>query len=615
MATNSITSVGSSLNNSNPFATQSTVTSIGSSNSNVSSTAASMAISGLASGMNWTSIVQELGTAERSPEIQWQNQQTTIAAQNAAYTTIQTDLQSLQTDAQTLLDPSFFNSVAATSSSPAVASASAASGAPVGNFSFNISQLATAAQINGATGVSQKLVPDGIPADVTMGTAGFSTAVTDGTFTVNGAQVSLSSSDSLQQVFDNIASATNNAVTASYDSTKDEIKLTSSSAITLGSATDTSNFLQVAQLYNTNGGTSTNTGTITSTSALGHAKLSATLVNAGLNTTISDGGSGNGAFKINGVTINYNATTDSLQNMLNNINESGAGVTASYDSVNNRFVLANNNTGDMGISMQDVTGNLLAATGLSGGTLSNGKNLLYTLNGGSQQLVSQSNTIASSSSGVQGLTVSALTTGTTTVNVATDTASMSTAIQKFVTDYNSIQSFITSQQAVTTAADGTVTPGTLTGDTNANTIVTSLRSMMASVKSTSGGVSQLSDLGFQSNGQDNTIALSNPATLTSMLTSNINGVKALFSNTTNGLGVQMDAFINATIGDGGTLTTRQADLTQQSTDISTQISNLETKISNDTNQWNSEFQAMETAESQTNQELTYLSQAVTNGSL
>ena len=125
----------------------------------------------------------------------------------------------------------------------------------------------------------------------------------------------------------------------------------------------------------------------------------------------------------------------------------------------------------------------------------------------------------------------------------------------------------------------------------------------------------MSDLGFQSNGNDNTIAFSNSATLTSMLTSNLSGVKALFSNTTSGMGVQMDAFINATIGDGGTLTTRQADLTQQSTDISTQISNLETKITNDTNQWNSEFQAMETAESQTNQELTYLSQAVTNGSL
>jgi hypothetical protein len=42
---------------------------------------------------------------------------------------------------------------------------------------------------------------------------------------------------------------------------------------------------------------------------------------------------------------------------------------------------------------------------------------------------------------------------------------------------------------------------------------------------------------------------------------------------------------------------------------------LETKISNDTNHWNSEFQAMETAQSKTNQELTYLSQGVSNGSL
>ena len=97
------------------------------------------------------------------------------------------------------------------------------------------------------------------------------------------------------------------------------------------------------------------------------------------------------------------------------------------------------------------------------------------MNGGSQQIVSQSNTIASASSGITGLSVTALATGTTTVNVSSDTNTISTAIQKFVTDYNSVQSYIASQQTVTTAADGTVTPGTLTGDTNSNDIVTSLR--------------------------------------------------------------------------------------------------------------------------------------------
>jgi len=65
----------------------------------------------------------------------------------------------------------------------------------------------------------------------------------------------------------------------------------------------------------------------------------------------------------------------------------------------------------------------------------------------------------------------------------------------------------------------------------------------------------------------------------------------------------------------GTLPVRTADLTQQSTNIGTQITNLETKITNDMNQWNSEFSAMETAESQTNAELTYISQGVTNGTL
>ena len=377
----------------------STLVSIGSSPTN--STTPNLAISGLASGMDWSTVVTELANAERAPETQWQNQQSTIAQQQAAYATITSDLTTLQLDAQTLTDPSFFNSVVASSSTNTVATASAASGTPTGNYAFSITQLATAAQVNGTAGVSQKLVPDGNPADATIGTAGFSNPVTAGTFTVNGAQINIATSDSLQQVFNNIALATGSKVSASYDLSTDKITLASSdgSPIVLGSATDSSNFLQVAQLYNNN------SGSITSGSALGHVNTAVALNAADLQTPITDGGSGNGAFIINGVTFNYNASTDGLQDILNNINDSAAGVSASYDTVNNRFVLANKTTGDVGISMQDVPGqgNFLAATGLSGGALSHGKNLLYTLNGGTQQLVSQSNTIGSSSSGITGL--------------------------------------------------------------------------------------------------------------------------------------------------------------------------------------------------------------------
>lgn len=562
--------------------------------------------------MDWTTIVQELANAERAPETQWEATQTTENNQNSAYTTISNDLNTLQLDVQTLQDPSLYGSTVATSSNTAVASATAASGTAVGSYAFNISKLATAAQMNGVADISNVLAPGGDVSSVTLGTAGFSTPITAGTITVDGAQVTISQSDSLQSVFNNIASATNNAVTASYNSTSDEITLSSTSPITLGSAADTSNFLQVAQLYN-NGADA-----VTSNSALGRVNPLATMANAGLKTAITDGGSGNGEFTINGVTFNYNATNDTVQDVLNNINESAANVTASYDSVNNRFVLANKTTGNVGVAMQDVTGNFLAATGLSGGTLQNGQNLTYTLNGGTQTLYSQSNSITSASSGINGLTVNALTTGTTTIAVSPDTSTMSSDIQQFVTDYNTVQSYITSQMAVTNNADGSSTPGLLTGDQTISQISSSLRSLITSsvsVAGMDGQVGSLNDMGIVSNGNDNTLSVSNPTALTDALTNNLSDVKALFSDPTKGLAVQFSTFLNNTVGNNGTIPNHQAVLTQDSSNITTQISNLEKQITSDSNKWTTEFQNMETAESQTNQELTYLSQSVSNGTL
>ena len=301
--------------------------------------------------------------------------------------------------------------------------------------------------------------------------------------------------------------------------------------------------------------------------------------------------------------------------MLDRINNSAAGVTAAYDPVNDRFTLTNKTTGDTGISLQDVTGNFLAATGLSGGTLQHGQNLLYTLNGGSQQLVSQSNTITQASSGIKGISVTAAQTGSVTVTASNDTSKISTAIQQFVTDYNAVQNAIASQQIVTTSSANKVTPGVLTGDQTANGIASSLRSLVtASVPGLSGALNMLSNFGIQTNGQDNTLAVDTDA-LNSALSGNLNNVQTLFADPTSGLGTLINNYLNATIGDNGTLTNHQASLTQQSSDINTQISNLENKIAADTQLWTAEFQAMEQAQSQANQQLTYLSQQITNGSL
>lgn len=576
-----------------------------------SSSGSSLALSGLASGMDWQSLIDALANAERAPETQWKQTQTQINTRNAAFTTIKTNLTSLQSAIKALQDSSLYASRTVQSSNTAVATATTDGGANLGSFVFNITQMAASAQLRGSANVSSALSPDGNLANVTLGTAGFASAVTAGTFSVNGKQVAIATTDSLQQVFDKISTATNGAVTASYNSGTDKITLSSAQPIVLGTATDTSNFLQVTQLYN-NG-----TGSVSSASALGSARLTAAMASSNLTTAVTDGGAGKGEFTINGVSITYNSSSDNIQNVLDRINNSAAGVTASFDAQNDRFVLTNKSTGDVGIALQDVTGNFLAATGLAAGSLTRGKNLLYTVDGGTQ-LVSQSNTITAASSGITGLNVTALQLGSTTVGVASDTGKISSAIQTFVTSYNNAQSYISSQMTVNTASDKAVTAGVLTGDSEANGIASTLRSMAFSFASSSGAtgkINSLADLGIQTNGQNNTLSLSDTSSLNDVLTNNLSAVQSFFTDAASGWSTPFENYLTNTIGDDGSLTSHQANLTKQSSAIDDQIAALEKTITADSNRWTAEFQQMEQVQASINQQLQYLTQQINNGTL
>lgn len=602
----SVTSTSSSSLGS--FLNSTSLTSVGSAASSTGNS--SLAVSGLASGFDWSSVVTQLANAERAAETPWKTQQSAFAAQNSVYSTINDALTALQADVKVLQDPSFYQSSLAQSGDSTIATANASPGAVSGSFIFKISKLATAAQINGAANMGKVLAPNG-PANTTIGSAAFAAPVTAGTFTINGAQITVATTDTLQNVFDNISAATTaagNPVTATYDSTTDTISLSSSGNIVLGSATDSSNFLQAAQLYNNNETNNGTTNSIASSLPLGRIQVTGNMANANLQTAIQDDGTGQGAFTVNGVTINYNASTDSVQNVLDRITSSTAGVTASFDSLNNRFILTDKTTGDIGISIQDVAGkgNFAAATGLSTGTLQHGQNLLYTVNDG-PQLTSQSNTIDPVSSGVTGLTVTALKASNVTVTVGSDTSTISTAIQKFVTDYNAVQTSISAQQIVTTGSDGTTTPGTLTGDLTASNIASQLRSsVFSSMPGLSGAIKMLSSLGIQTNGQDNTLKITDTTALSNALANNLTDVRTFFSDPTNGWATQVNSFLDKTIGDNGTIPNHLASLTVQTNSLTTQIANLEKKITSDSAHWTSEFQAMEQAQAQVNQQLQYL---------
>src|SRR5579862_4507542 len=176
-----------------------------------SSTSNSLALAGLASGINWTNIINDMAAAESAPITNWQNQQATINTEKSAYQTLGTDLSNLQKDATTLSSPSFFQSSTTTLSDPTVASATAQSGTPFGTYSFSVSQLATAAAQDGSAISAQPISSTTDVSNVTLNDTAFADPITAGTFTVDGKTITVAATDTLQSVFDQINSATNQA--------------------------------------------------------------------------------------------------------------------------------------------------------------------------------------------------------------------------------------------------------------------------------------------------------------------------------------------------------------------------------------------------------------------
>jgi flagellar hook-associated protein 2 len=580
----------------------------------ITSNASSLAMAGLASGIDWTNIINDMVQSESAPVTQMQAERDTVNQQNSAYQSIGTDLTNLQKDITTLSSASFFQSCITSSSDSSVATATAQMGTPLGTYTFSVSQLATAAAQDGSAISAAPISSSDDVSGVDLDTAGFADPITAGTFTVNGQTITIATTDTLQSVFDQINSATGGAVTASYDPTSDEITLTSSSPITLGSSADTSNFLQATQLYTSAEVTTGGTSTVTSLGALAGINLDANASESNLSTAINDGGNGQGAFEINGVTINFDASTDSINDILQAINNSEAGVTATYDGANNRFVLTNNNTGDLGMTMEDVTGNFLAATGLSSGTPQAGVNLQYSLNGSTTR-TSESNTIDASSAGLTGLSITAQSKGSASITVSPDTNTIATAITQFVTDYNTVQNYIASQTTISSSTSSTTgstdstttttgTAGILMGDMDAEGIETSLR-QLADASPLSGIIQNLNDLGISSDGTDNLLT-TNSDVLNTALANNLGQVTQLFTDPSSGLAATLGSYLTDTLGSSGVISTKEQNLTSQSTAIGNSITALQQKITNDETEMQNEFVEMEDAISQINVSKEYL---------
>lgn len=569
-------------------------------------------LTGLASGLDWRTLVDKLISAERTPQNRLRAQQAKYQQQTNALDNFKTKLTELQSSIKGLSDSDSVYAARSASIASATSgwSASASAGAEAGTYVIDVTQLATRTQRVGANDVGAGLSATSDVSGLTIGTLGISTAITEGEFTVNGARITVAKTDSLQDVFDQISTKTGGAVTASYNPATDKVELNSGSEIVLGSANDSSNFLTALQLFN-NG-----TGAVLPPKALGVVSVSAAILNANLRQSVTAvDGSGNGSFQINGVNIDYNVNTDSIQNIVAKINGSTAGVTASFDKANDRFVLTNKTTGDVGLAINEAAGGLLEALGVnSTSTLARGNNAQFTIDGG-PTLTSTSNTLDATATGIAGLSVTVNSESSETVTVDSDDSGLRSKIDDFIAKFNAVQTFIASATKITTSSSGDVTAAILSGNHEVTDVGSSLRRLaFDAVPGLSGVVSRLESLGIDFKPGSSQLEISDSGALDNALSGNAADVKKLFTDSSNGLVTRLDAYLTQMVGAGGIIATQTQNLSKQSSGIDEQVAAMERRILAEQAQLEASFVRMEQVQSQLQSQLASLTNAFGSGS-
>jgi flagellar hook-associated protein 2 len=636
-----------------------------------------MALSGLASGFDWKSIVDQLIEVSRTPQNRMRTEKTTNASKSSAINEIKGLLSSLKTSISSLAtEESLYKKGVTFKDTSTNWKATASKDTPVGDYKFNLLSEATASKLTGSSNLVNPLNAGTLISDLSVGRT-----IRGGTFLVNGNSINVDTTQNLQSVISQFASA---GVTATL--VNGQIQLYSGSSIALGSPNDTSNFLQAlrlsgsgvsnsgytvrsghssfgattgvpatdivfpsghglkvgdqiavdlasgegtglnsgdsyhvvavngnnVQLSSTSGGVAeTISSAITSASkfsrlnSLAAPALNVPLSSAGFAASIS---SGPQQLYINGVAIDYDAASDTVQTILDKINKSNAGVTAIYDLAQGAFSLTNKTTGDVGVSVVD-NGNLAAALGLTTGTIVNGSDATFSVNGGGI-LTSRSNILDETAHGIEGLSVTANKIGEQTLTVAGDYTAAKDSLNDFISKYNAVQNAIEKYTKVTVTGDK-VSSAILAGNRELASLSRSMRTMLYQAgNGITGSVQRLSDLGINFAGIEPTISLTKSSALESKLASSADDIYNYFSTADEGLIDRLDNLLSSYVSDSGGaaggLKAQLDSITNQNKSLDKQIEDVERRLASQRSLLESSFIAMERAQSGFQQQSAYL---------
>lgn len=258
----------------------------------------------------------------------------------------------------------------------------------------------------------------------------------NGVFYINGTKIEIE--DYKQFTPNELMAKVNSSgagVTMSYDYEKNifQVKNNTGGAVelTMGNDTDTSNFFELFKVGLNHGATyvrGQNKGSLDTTTVI--SKL-----DPGFSYPIKD----SGTFTINGISIYVDVNKDTIQDIIDKVNKSGAGVTMAYDTNTDKFSLTSNSNERINVGGPNDSSPFLLSIGLvyhqqTEQTIgSEGKDAVFTLNG--TKYTRDTNEVNDI---VPGMTFNINSTGTTVFNVKTDTDKAVKAVAEFASKYNTL---------------------------------------------------------------------------------------------------------------------------------------------------------------------------------
>jgi flagellar hook-associated protein 2 len=483
--------------------------------------AAPISFPGIVSGIDYNAIIQKLTQLSLAPTVGLNAAIATLNSANTELNKINSLLQEVQSSLATLSNPDLYDAYGVTSSNSGVITGQGIPGesATPGIYTLTKVQTATATSVLSCTYAGHSIT-DALTSGPYSGQASNTVPLVDsyaavtpsngsgnlGQITVDGVSLNYNvDTYSLNMILNDITNAVDVKADPGFLATlvNGVVEFTSSDKpISLGSASDQGNLLQVLRLSNAQLNDTSTSGSIVGTANVGGINVDQSFdtanTAAGFRTPVTAG-----YFTINGVKIDV-AATQSANDIINEINASAAGVVATYNQSTGQIELSASATGPQSIVLgaPGDTSNFLTAAGLTsaaGATTQLGSQAevdVLTSSGGTQKYFSNSNTVTSAIPGIS-LNLQSSYSGTTpiTINVQQSTTQLVSAVQGFVSAYNAAVSEInaaTAPPVVAPAAPGSggqaasFGGGVLWNNSNAQAIVQQLEQIVSGFLGSSG---------------------------------------------------------------------------------------------------------------------------------